>query len=105
MPTEIIPTRADLSNYDQTVGLGAGVFGLKFRHNAREDAWYMDLLDEAGAPLREGLRCVPNWALLRTFSDRARPLGELVVVDFRARPEVPRLAELGSQVLLAFVGP
>lgn len=98
----IVPTRSDLANYDQTVELAGTVFAMRFRHNAREDAWYLDLLDEAGAPLREGLRCVPNWPLLRTYMDRARPNGELVAFDARPAPEPATLEELGPQALLAF---
>lgn len=104
METVIIPTRGDIANYDQSIELDGTVFNLKFRYNDRDSAWYLSIHDVDNVPIRSGLKLIPNLALLRQLVSEGRPLGELVVVDTRAIPLPPSLAELGSKVQLTYFG-
>lgn len=104
METVIIPTRGDIANYDQSIELDGTVFILKFRYNSRDEAWYLSVHDVDNVPIRSGLKLIPNLALLRQLVTEGRPIGELIVVDSRAIPLPPSLAELGSKVQLAYIG-
>ena len=98
-----IPTRDDLANYNQSIALDGVIFNFEFRFNTRDDAWYFNLLDEAGNRIRSGIKTVANFPLLRIVRDLARPAGELVIHDPRVIPAPPALEELGDTSLLIYL--
>ena len=102
--TVIVPTRGDLANYDQTIELDGVVFGLRFRFNQRDDSWYVSLHDADGRAIRSGIKLIPNYGLLHTLRDAAGPIGDFVVVDVRAVPSPPTLAELGGTSVFTYTG-
>lgn len=105
MAVVIIPTRGDIANYSQLVELDGVVFRFTFRFNDRDDSWYVSIADADGVPIREGLKLVPNYALLRTLArNESRPGGDFIMVDARAVPLPPSLEELGTTVLFTYVG-
>lgn len=103
MSVLVIPTRGDLANYNQSVELEGVVLNFRFRYNSRDECWYFSIYDVENNPIREGIKMVPNYALLRLLPDAdGRPLGDLVVVDVRAVPLPPELAELGTVLQLTY---
>lgn len=78
-------------------------YQLEFRHNSREDNWYMDLLDVAGNALRSGIRCVINFPLIRLMREDTRPPGELFCLDTRQIPNDPLLEDLGVNSIISYV--
>ncbi len=77
-------------------------FRLHFQHNSREDAWYFDLLDLDGDPLRSGIKVVSNFPLIRLFVEHSRPAGELLSLDTRNTPADPGLADLNVSSIFGY---
>ena len=103
MAVLIIPTRTDLANYDQTVELDGVEFVFEFRFNARDDAWYFNVLNTSGDRLRSGIKVMSNWALLQLWKDDTRPGGEIIAFDNREVAAPAGIFDLGSDVLLTYV--
>jgi hypothetical protein len=74
MAKGIIPVRNDISPYSMRIALGAVVYVLTFRYNARMDRWLLDVADAnlnilvSGQPILGGLGvagdlggCIPGW--------------------------------------------
>lgn len=103
MATIIIPTRGDIANYSQLVTLDGTVFRLTFRYNSRDEAWYFSVHTEAGVPVREGMKLIPNYVLMRLLAPTENtPAGKFVLVDTRALPIPPVMDELGDVVQFTY---
>lgn len=99
--TVTIPTRQDAGRYRFSVELAGAVYTLVLAFNRRDDHWYFTLLDNAGDPVRHGVRVTPNFPLLRQLIQQGRPEGVLLAIDPQGNLE-PGLADLGGQVVLSF---
>jgi hypothetical protein len=99
-----IPTATDpaMSNYRQRTTLDGQQFVLRFRWNVRGSYWSMDVHDVDDVPLASGVKVVPGIPLLRLVTDRRRPPGAIMAVDFTGRGEAPGLTELGRGVVLYY---
>ena len=102
MPSLLLPTRSDLGNYSFEVELDGVVFGLIIRFNRRDNRWYFDLLDAEGAPLREGIKVVSNWPLLRTMVQQGRPEREIAAIRANGSDD-PDRNTLGLDSFLSYV--
>jgi hypothetical protein len=85
-----------------TVDLGGTNYQLKFQFNERDSAWYMDILDTAGNPMRSGIKVVVNFPLLTRWRDDLRPPGELAGIDLTADPIDPTMERLGEDCVLYY---
>ena len=97
-----------LGKFYFSVTLGGVDFQLDFHYNDRSGFWYLNLYDAQRANLlRSGVKCVINYALLRTLVDVRRPVGELVVADVRGISGTgitdPGLEDLGTDARLVYV--
>lgn len=98
-----LPLRPSLPSYRMRVSLDGRAYVLDLRWSGREERWYLDLRDGAGALLAGSIKLVVGLPLLRRFGGRADlPPGELMVVDGRATPADPGLDELGESVQLVY---
>lgn len=104
MPFFIVPTEnaPALKFFDLVVDLDGSDYQLIFRYNERENFWYIDVLDAAGNPIRNGLKCVINWPLLRRCVLESRPPGSLMVLDARTEPAETGLDNFGSLAELIY---
>lgn len=110
MPVEI-PTRPDLVNYTTRVVLDAKRFDLDIAYNQRDDRYYLSIYDAATVANADGSRTailagialVVATPLLGQFRDRARPLGDMVVIDSRDPQQDPKRGELGDRVRLYYM--
>lgn len=75
----LLPVRTDLGVYSFRVDLQGTLFTLRFRFSPRDDHWYFDLFDIDGLALRQGLRAVSNWSLLRLLVQQGRPAGDIIM--------------------------
>lgn len=80
MATETLPTRTDISRYVFRIDLDDVTFGIDLRFNTRDQHWYLTLQDADGNPLRQGIKIVGNWQLLRTMVQQGRPLRDLIAI-------------------------
>lgn len=103
MPVFTLPTSTVDANYVFTVDLDGIEFQLDFKFNARDDAWFMTILDVDDNPLRAGLKVVNEWLLLRLWVALVRPEGELLGVNLGDVPAPPTLNQLGSDVVLTYL--
>lgn len=101
----VVPSASglDLEDFEEQVELDGTLFILRFRWNAREGAWFLDVLDSAETPLVMGRRLVADGVLLaRARHLQGVPAGELMPYDTEQRQEDPAFDDLGTRVLLAY---
>lgn len=101
MATEILPTRIDISRYSFRIDLDDVTFEIDLRFNLRDQHWYLSLADADGNSLRQGLKIVSNWPLLRTMVQQNRPDRDLIAVRPSGSGD-PDRETLGEDVLLAY---
>lgn len=98
----IIPCRPDLTHYEMQITLEGVGYGLEFRWNTREEAWYMHLYGEDGTPIRMGVKVVVGFPLVARLNADARPRGRFVAFDTTNLDRNPGIADLGDRVTLAY---
>lgn len=101
MPVEI-PVRSDVLHYEQQIQLDGVTYTLRFRHNSREDAWYMSLYTEDGTALAIGVKIVVDFPLAARLTDSRRPSGRFVAVDTSGVQRDPGELDLGDRVKLYY---
>lgn len=102
MATLVIPTRGDIGAYFFRITLDLEVFSLSFQFNDREGRWYMSIADQAGNPVRSGLKLVSNFPVTARIADPAGPNGEIMALDTTGQGLDAAFADLGSRVLVTY---
>jgi hypothetical protein len=105
MTSVTIPTSAVETDYQFSITLGVNVFQLRIYWNTRVGAWYHDLLDSGGAPIRTGIKIVVGIPLWRKIATTGRPVGELMAIDSAGTDIDPGLTDLGNRVQLVYTEP
>lgn len=104
MATVNVPTRTSPLEYREQVTLDGIVFTLLFTYNLREDFWYLDLLDSSDVPVKQGIKLVTGFSLLRLVADTTiRPPGGLVAVDPTGQDREPGRETLGTDSILIYI--
>ena len=98
MAIVVIPTRTDLVEYRQQVRLEGVLFTLLVRLNARDDSWYIDLLDANEVTIRSGIRLRVQTRALRLIATAGRPAGEIMPVDATGADTEPDSQTIGVAV-------
>jgi hypothetical protein len=98
-----VPTRSDFDAIRFQTSLDDVVFTFLLKKNLRNGTWTMDVLAQDETPIRQGIKMVVSFPLMRLQKDRTRPPGELVAVDTTGRFQLPGLTQLGEQVVLIYV--
>lgn len=106
MSTLRIPVRTDLPAYSMTVQLEGAPYDLRFRYNARDAHWFMDVL-QAEQLVLAGVKVVHDADLLGQFdhmkADERLPPGAFEVRDVTGADRDPDRTTFGSDVLLLYV--
>jgi len=98
-----IPLRSDLTYFSLLVPLDGVNYTLQFRWNLRENAWYMDVLNEAGdTVLIGGIAIVVSYPLASQFTGRSPP-GIFAATDTTGENVDPGINDLGDRVKLFYV--
>lgn len=106
MATQEIPCRSDAEHFDLQVRLDGINLTLEFRWNARNAAWYCDVLTGDGEMIAAGRKVVVEWPLfLRGYrdTDPLLPRGELFAVDTSGAGQRPGRYDLGGRVRLYYL--
>ena len=75
-----IPTRNDLGYFSERVVLDGEIFILEIRYNSRFGLWIMDILNENGNPVAEGVPLQTGIVLLHGFIEVDLPKGYFMVL-------------------------
>ena len=97
-----IPLSPGVPFFRQRTQLDGRDYLLSFFWNEREEAWYLQLDDEAGVPIAAGIKLVLDWPLIGRVADARRPPGSLMAVDPSGNPARPGLQDLGTRVQLVY---
>lgn len=93
---------APLPNFDMQAALEGVTYTLSFRWNVRWNAWYLDVLDEAGDNyIVAGIKLVADWPLSTYTVDR-QPPGAFITVDSTGQGVDAALTDLGVRVSLLY---
>lgn len=97
MAVLVVPTSPDSPNYVQRTTLDGREYLLRVLHNARENVWYMTILDTEEQVIKAGIKVVTNWPLTRKFKHDVRmPPGEFFAISQTRDRSSPKLGELGA---------
>ena len=88
------------------VTLSGATYGVEWRWNDRDGAWYFSMEDPSGEPLVSGIRCVLGVDLLGSVpvTDRRPPYG-LWVFDPSEGMAEPTYESFGKSVLIYYPEP
>lgn len=75
---------------------------LDVRWNAREAAWFLDILAEDETPIISGVKIVLGTTLGRRSADSAKPAGLLRAFDLSGRSEEAGFDDLGTRVVVYY---
>jgi hypothetical protein len=88
MATILIIPWFDFSSFSETISLEEIPYNFIFHWNARGSFWVMDIHDNSGNELVNGIKLVLNLELLSKFPDHNLPPGSMYVIDTSGN-EVP----------------
>ena len=74
---DIIPFK-DPAQWREQIELDGETFILRFKWNALNEFWTMDVLNGDEDPIVYGVKIVVNWNLLEQYSMTDKPLGNIV---------------------------
>lgn len=99
---EALPLVPSIPSYRVGVSLAGVQYILDVRWNAREGAWFLDVLAEDETPIRRGIKIVLGTLLGgREVSDEF-PLGVLQAIDLTNTGTEAGLDDLGDRVVVLF---
>lgn len=96
-----IPLRSDLPHFDLQAELDGTVYTLELRWNVRDEAWYLDVLDETSETNLWSAKAVVNFPIGSHVPDR-QPPGALVFVDTSGQNAEAGIHDLGERVQLLY---
>lgn len=97
-----LPLRSDLPHFDVQVTLDELTYTLEFRWNGRDSAWYMDVRDENGEPIQNGVKVVVDMPLGKRTRNQDFPKGYFFAVDSSGEQLDPGLEDLGDRVQIYY---
>lgn len=100
MATVRIPTDQILALYEEQVELDGTTFRLVFQWNARDSAWYLDILTADDVRVRSSVKIVADFPLLRLLTGSDRPPGEMIAVGNGIEAKIDTL---GTDVPLVYI--
>lgn len=98
MATKLIRLPANLGNYRFQIELDGEVFTFLFKFNTRADAWYFDLLQADGTPIRQSIKVTTGFPWLRQIATTPRPAGDLITLDTTQQDQEANFDTLGTLV-------
>jgi hypothetical protein len=95
----IDPTMPDQKFYSQLEG---ELFNFRVRWNDRAGMWFLSIGDAAGT-IVSGRGVILGASLLRRFTDRRLPKGDLIVIDTSGKNVDAGIDDLGTRVKIIYV--
>lgn len=100
-----LPLRPSIPNYRVGTVLNSTPVLLDVRWNARDAAWYLDMLTEDEDPIAIGCKIVLGVLLGGRSTNPAFPVGVLMAADLSGEGREATLDDLGTRVLVYFYTP
>lgn len=102
MADQRLPLVPTIPHYEVATQLGDDLFILELRWNARDEAWYMGVFDDAGTAIRVGIKIVLGTLLGGRVRAAGFPDGVLQAVDLTGAGLDAALDDLGTRVAVYF---
>ena len=99
MPVQL-PIDSANPNYRVGVTLNDIPYLFEVRWNARDSAWYLDVLDVSEDPIRTGIKIVLGVALGWRSTDPRFPTGAILAEDLTGEGRDATYDDLGSRVVV-----
>lgn len=74
---QIIPFK-EPSNWIEQIELSGVIFVLEFTWNALNEFWVMDIYNRNKEPIIYGIKIVPSFPLLASYTELEKPDGEII---------------------------
>lgn len=95
-----IPLRASLANYEFNTTINEVTYAFSMRWNARDSAWYMDILEVDQTPVVYGVKIVLGTYLGRTTNHPLFRSGVMTVTDTTGVGREAGFDDIGSRVVV-----
>lgn len=102
MSLKLIPVRNDLPAYSLRVDLNGKIFSLLFRWNERALRWVMDVQNDDGLAIVNGILVLTNIPLLYQYKNENLPEGDFIVLDRFDQGRDPSRDNFGEDVELFY---
>lgn len=99
----IVPFEPSIPNYRFSTTLLSQTYVFDVRWNARDDAWYFDILDSANSPILHGVKIVLGALLGGRCVDPRFPAGRFMACDMTDSGTEAKYDDLGVRVLIYFM--
>jgi hypothetical protein len=97
-----LPLVPAIANYDFATVLGGTTYVFNVYWNARDAAWYLDLLAEDETPIRHGVKILLGSPLGRRSASPLFPAGVLLASDLSGENLDATFDDLGTRVVVYF---
>ncbi len=98
-----IPIKPVGALFSFTIELEGVTYALTFRWNDRDEAWFMDIGDGAGADIITGIRVVIRQGLLGRAASSLLPPGEIMAFDTSDTNVEATFEDFGLRVQLVYL--
>lgn len=102
MADQQLPLTAEFPNYRVATTLAGSVYLLDVRWNARDAAWYMDILADDETVLAAGIKIVLGSLLGGRYTSPRLPAGILMACDLAGTGVDAGVDDLGARVAVYF---
>lgn len=103
MSVFVLPCRTDLPHYTFSCDLEGVSYGFEFRWNAREEGWFMTILDGQDTVIIAGVKVVVDFPLAIRSASALKPPGHFLAYDTTGGHADPGLTDLGDRVQLSYL--
>lgn len=102
MTTLVLPVRSDFKQYSMKLELELVVYTFTFGYNTRRQRWYMDIADQAGNEILNGVPVLINIPLCDQYIDLRLPPGRFIAIDKTGNNKIPGEDDLGKDVKIYY---
>jgi hypothetical protein len=99
---ELLPIDAAAPHYQIGTSIDGAQYVLEVRWNQRDEAWYLDILDEDEDPIAHGIKIVLGSVLGKRCVDPRMPAGALIAADLSGAGLDATLDDLGTRVVVYY---
>ena len=97
-----IPTRSDYDNFIEAIDLNGIPYNIEFNYNSRTEYWTINIQDENGTAIINGLPLLVNSELYDRFRNLNIPAGPMALLNLQSKNTEIVRTDLDSTAILIY---